>query len=598
MISAVIRATSTVLLAVTLCPPLAAAPPTHALSMYGDIKYRANFDHFDYVNVKAPKGGELRLASIGTFDNFNPFISKGVPADGLSGPMIWDTLTTQSFDEPFTEYGLLAEKMEIADDRSSITFTLRKQARFSDGQPVTAEDVRWTFETLKEKGRPFYSYYYAAVTKAQVLDSQRIRFTLADPSNRELPLIIGQLPVLPKHYFATHDFTRALTEAPVGSGPYRIASFSQGKRVVFERRNDYWAKDLAVSKGHFNFDKISYEYYLDETVALEAFKGGAYDFRSERSAKNWATAYDSPALKRGDFVQEEAQHQMPVGMQGFIFNLRKPLLQDIALRKAMALALDFEWSNQNLFYGQYTRTRSYFQNSDMAATGLPSGEEMKLLSQWKDQLPEQVFTRAYQPPSTASAGGIRANLREAQSILSKAGYSVRDNQLYSAQGQPVNIEMLLESPLFERIVLPYKKNLAALGIKLEIRRVDQNQYVERLRTFEYDMIIRGFGQSTSPGNEQRDYWSSAAADNPDSRNLIGIKNPVVDQLVELIINAPSREQLVIRCRALDRVLQWGHYVVPNWHISKYRLAYDKKLAHPPLPPYNFSLDIWWSKDAE
>ena len=601
MISAMIRTTSLALLSAVLCAPAWGADATHALSMYGDVKYPADFKHFDYVNPNAPKGGELKLSSIGTYDNFNPFISKSVAAAGLpylGNGFIWDTLTIQSLDEPFTEYGLLAEKIEVSKDRSTVTFTLRKEARFADGKPVTAEDVRWTFETLKEKGRPFYSYYYGSVPKAEVLDKHRIRFTLSDPNNRELPLILGQLPVLPKHYFASHDFSSALLEKPLGSGPYRVSSFSFGKRVVYERRADYWAKDLPVNLGQYNFDKISYEYFLDETVSLEAFKGGAYDFRSENSAKNWATGYQSPALTRGDFLMRDFLNHQPAGMQGFGFNLRKPLLQDKTLRRAMILALDFEWSNQNLFFGQYSRTRSYFQNSDMEARGLPEGEELKLLSRWKDKLPEEVFSQSYQPPTTAGAAGIRGNLRKAQKLLVDAGYTIRNNQLYTPNGTEVKLEMLLGSALFERVVLPYKRNLKVLGIDLAVRTVDTNQYIERLRKFNYDMIVAGFPQSSSPGNEQRDYWSSSAADNSDSRNYLGIKDPVIDELVELIISAESRDQLVTRCRALDRVLQWGYYVVPNWYTNKYRIAYSKSLAHPEIPPYGFSIDIWWSKDAD
>ena len=580
----------------------ASAETTHALSMYGDVKYPKDFTHFDYVNPQAPKGGELKLSALGSFDSFNPFISKGDAAAGLSylgNSYVWDSLTVRSLDEPFTEYGLLAERMDVADDRSAVTFFLRKQATFSDGKPVTAEDVAWTFTTLKEKGAPFFGYYYGSVKNVKVIDKHTVRFTFSEAKNRELPLIIGQLPVLPKHHFEKAGFDKADLTLPVGSGPYRVADFSPGKRVVYERRADYWGKDLPVNRGHYNFNRIVFEYYLDDTVVLEAFKGGNYDFRQENSAKNWATAYDSPALRSGKIIKEEISHELPAGMQGFAFNLRKPMFQSAVLREAMTLALDFEWSNKNLFFGQYTRTRSYFQNSDMAATGLPSEAELKILNRYRDKLPNEVFEKAYQPPTTDSPAGIRGNLRNAQKMLLDAGYTIRNSQLYTPPGEPVKFEILLGSALFERVVLPLTRNLKTLGIDASVRTVDSNQYLERVRKFDYDMIVATFPQSSSPGNEQRDFWSSEAATRPDSRNLVGISNPVINELVELVIQADSREELIIRCRALDRVLQWGHYVIPNWHIDRYRLAYRSSLAHPEnFPPYGLSLDFWWSRKTD
>lgn len=574
------------------------APKSHALSMYGDVKYPANFPHFDYVNPNAPKGGTLRSATIGSFDSFNPFISKGAPAAGLAylgSSYIWDSLTVQSLDEPFTEYGLIAEKMAVAADQSAVTFYLRKQARFADGKPVTAEDVLYSFNTLKKNGRPFYSYYYGSVSKAEIIDTHTIKFSFTEKQNRELPLIIGQLPVIPKHYYESGLFQKADFSLPLGSGPYEIKEFKPGKRISYALRDDYWAKDLGVNKGQHNFANVTYEYFLDDTVSLEAFKGGSYDIRVESSAKNWATAYDSPALRAGKILKKEIPNKQPAGMQGFAFNLRKPILQDQVLRKAMTLALDFEWSNTNLFYGQYTRTRSYFDNSELAATELPDKAELAILNQWKGQLPEEVFTHVYQPPRTDTASGIRGNLRNAQKMLSAAGYSIKDNQLYTPSGEAVKIEILLSTPIFERVVLPFTRNLKILGVEATVRTVDSNQYIERLRKFDYDLIVATFGQSNSPGNEQRDYWSSDAAERTDSRNLIGIKDPVIDQLVELVIQAGTREELITRCRALDRALQWNNFVIPNWHIDRYRLAYSNALRHPEtLPPFGLSFDFWWS----
>ena len=571
-----------------------AASASHAIAMHGTPKYDASFRHFDYVNPDAPKGGTLRRHVIGTFDSFNPYIPKGNAAAGTG--YLYDTLTTASQDEPFTQYGLLASSIQLADDRSHVTYRLRNEARFADGKPVTAEDVVFSFELLTTQGSPGYAYYYADVEKAEAIDRLTVRFHFRSTENKELPLIVGQLPVLPKHYWQDRDFGKPNLEKPLGSGPYQVESVQPGRRVVYQRRDDYWGKDLPVNRGQYNFDQLSFEYFLDETVSLEAFKGGAYDWRLENSAKDWATGYTSPALTKKEIILEEIRHQLPVGMQAFVMNQRRPLFQNRSLREAIGLALDFEWSNQNLFQSQYVRTRSFFQNSEMAASGLPSAAELKILEPFRKQLPEEVFSREYQPPKTDGSGRPRENLQRAQQLLRKAGYTLKQNQLFTAKGDPVKFEILLNSPAFERIALPFSRNLKALGIDASVRRIDPNQYVERVRKFDYDVIIGGFPQSNSPGNEQRDFWHSKAADTPDSRNLIGLRDPVVDALVELIINAPTREDLVIRCRALDRVLQWGHHVVPNWHIDRFRVAYRHTLAHPKVsPPYGLPLDAWWQK---
>ncbi len=571
-----------------------ASSARHAIAMHGTPKYDASFRHFDYVNPDAPKGGTLRRHVIGTFDSFNPYIPKGNAAAGTG--YLYDTLTTASQDEPFTQYGLLARSIELADDRSHVTYRLRAEARFADGKAVTAEDVAFSFELLTTKGSPGYAYYYADVEKAEAIDRLTVRFHFRSTENKELPLIVGQLPVLPKHYWQDREFGKPSLDKPLGSGPYQIESVQPGRRVVYQRRDDYWGKDLPVNLGQYNFDQLSFEYFLDETVSLEAFKGGAYDWRLENSAKDWATGYASPALTKKEIILEEIRHQLPVGMQAFVMNQRRALFQNRSLREAIGLALDFEWSNQNLFQSQYVRTRSFFQNSEMAATGLPSAAELKILEPFRKQLPKEVFSREYQPPKTDGSGRPRENLQRAQQLLRDAGYTLKQNQLFTAKGEPVKFEILLNSPAFERIALPFSRNLKALGIDASVRRIDPNQYVERVRKFDYDVIIGAFPQSLSPGNEQRDFWHSTAADTPDSRNLIGLRDPVVDALVELIINAPTREDLVIRCRALDRVLQWGHHVVPNWHIDRFRVAYRHTLAHPKVtPPYGLPLDAWWQK---
>ena len=582
------------LLAFALIPCAQADSGKHAVAMHGAPKYGPDFSHFDYVNPDAPKGGQLRHHVVGTFDSFNPYIPQGNAAAGIS--YLYDTLTVASQDEPFTQYGLLAERIDIAADRRSVTYTLRPQARFADNKPVTSADVAFTFNLLVEKGSPFFAYYYADVARVEALDPRRVRFHFRHGDNKELPLIVGQLPVLPKHYWQDRDFSRPSLESPLGSGPYRLASHQPGRRVVYERRDDYWGRDLAVNRGQYNFDSLSFEYFLDETVALEAFKGGAYDLRLERSAKDWASGYNSPALSRGEIIKEEIRHRLPAGMQGFVMNQRRALFQDRTLRQAINLAMDFEWSNQNLFNGQYVRTRSYFQNSEMAATGLPDQAELAILEPFRKQLPAEVFTQEYHPPVTDGSGRPRQNLQQAQQLLRDAGYSLRNGALHNAAGTPVRFEILLDSAAFERVALPFARNLKALGIEASVRRIDPTQYLERVRKFDYDMIIAVFPQSNSPGNEQRDFWHSSAADVADSRNQIGLRDPVVDALVELIISAPTREDLVVRCRALDRVLQWGYHVVPNWHIDRFRVAYRHHLAHPANnPPYGLPVDSWWQK---
>lgn len=584
-------------------PSMAAIHHAHAIAMHGDPKYPAGFQHFDYVNANAPKGGTLKLHTMGSFDSFMPWLPKGTAAAGmaaLGNSYLFDSLTVQSLDEPFTEYGLLAKTIEWPDDRSWVAFTLRDNARFSDGTPVLAKDVVWTFHQLTQQGSPLYAYYYADVAKVEAVSKRKVKFTFKPGDNRELAMIVGQLPVLPEHYWKDKKFTAATLTPPIGSGPYKIASFKPGKRVVYQRRKDYWAKDLPVMRGHDNFDKVVFEYYMDDTVALQAFIRGDYDWRSENSSKNWATAYNGEPFKDGTLVKEAVKHSNPVGMQGFIFNTRRPLFQDRTLREAMGYALDFEWSNAHLFYGQYKRTRSYFQNSELAATGLPDKAELKLLEPLKKNLPPRVFTQAYQPPQSDGSGRPRANLRRAQSLLKKAGYTIRGDQLYTPDGKPVKFEFLLSSPLFERVVLPFTRNLAVLGIKANVVRVDQSQYVQRVREFDYDMIVGGWGESPSPGNEQRGYWTSAAAKRGSSQNYAGIENPAIDTLVNELIAAHTRAQLVTRCRALDRALQWGFYVIPNWYMDHYRFAYQSRLAHPDLPPYvtpDGALDLWWDKSA-
>ena len=583
------------LLASLLLCNVAHAAPQHALTLYNEPpKYPADFKHTDYVNPDAPKGGTFRESSLSGFDSFNPFISKGVPADNIN--LIYDTLATQSLDEPFTEYGLVAGKIEKAPDNSWVRFYLRPEARFHDGHPIRADDVVFSFQTLIKDGTPLYRTYYADVDEVIAEDPLRVLFKFKRTNNRELPLILGQLPVLPKHWWATRDFNKGNLEFPLGSGPYQVAEVKAGRSVRYERVKDYWGKDLPINKGLYNFDQRITDYYRDATVALEALKAGQFDYWAEFSAKNWANAYNVPAVAEGRLIKEEIPNGNPTGMQGFVFNVRKPMFEDVRVRKAISLLLDFEWSNKQLFNGAYTRTRSYFENSDMAATGLPGPEELAILEPLRDKIPPQVFTEAFEPAKTDGSGMIRAQQREAYQLLQEAGWKIVDDKMVDTTGKPAKIEFLLAQTEFERILLPFKRNLADLGIDLVIRRVDVSQFINRLRSRDFDMVVGSFPQSSSPGNEQREFWKSTSADKPGSRNYMGLKDPAVDQLVEQLIDSDTRASLIAHAKSLDRVLQFGYYVIPNWHIKTFRVAYWNNLGHPKVSPlYDVGISTWWSK---
>ena len=562
--------------------------------MHGDVKYGPDFKHFDYLNPDASKGGEVRLAAIGTFDSLNPFILKGVPAAG-SG-LLFDTLTVQSADEPFTQYGLIAETIEMPEDRSWVIFNLREEARFQDGSPLTADDVIFSFETLRDEGQPFYRAYYANVAAADKLSPHRVKFSFSGGENRELPLIIGQLQIFSKAYYSGHEFNRTSLEPPLGSGPYRVADLEAGRSITYERVADYWAADLPVNRGCWNFDTLRWDYYRDATVALEAFKSHEFDFRDENSSKDWATGYTGPPFEQGQIVTEEIGHENPTGMQAFVFNTRKSMFRDAKVRWALAHTFNFEWTNSTLFYNAYTRTTSYFSNSELASGDLPAGAELAMLEPLRDQIPPEVFTTPYTPPATDGSGNIRPNLRIAKTLLEEAGWRLEGGKLVDpANGVPMEIEFLLVQQNFERIVSPMIQNLAKLGIRATIRTVDTSQYQRRVEDFDFDVIVGFYGQSLSPGNEQRHYWGSEFADVPGSRNQIGIKDSAVDTLIDAIITAPDRASLVAATRALDRVLLWNHFVIPQWHIRSFRVAYWNKFSRPAVPPkYALGfLDGWW-----
>lgn len=580
-------------------PALAEGTARHGISMFGELKYPAGFTHFDYVDPNAPKGGLVRLEAQGTYDSLNGFTIKGSAAAGLG--LIYDTLLASSQDEAFAEYGLLAESVAVADDLSSVIFNLRPDARWHDGKPITADDVAFSLELLKSKGAPFYRFYYANVDKAEALSPHQVRFTFKGAKNRELSLIVGQLPVLPKHYWQDKDFAATTLEPPLGSGPYRIGKVDPGRSISYERVADYWGRDLSVNKGRYNFDTLRFEYYRDSTVALEAFKANAFDFRQENTAKIWATQYKFPAIKKGQVIKQILTNGNPTGMQSFAFNIRRSKFQDRHVRQALALTFDFEWANKNLFFGQYTRTQSYFSNSELASHGLPGAAELQLLEPLRGQIPDEVFAKAYQAPETDGSGNARRHLRQAKQLLNGAGWAVKDGRLTNAKtGQAMEIEILLVNQGFTRIVAPMQRAMERLGVKVNLRLVDTSQYINRLREFDFDIIVANWGQSLSPGNEQRDFWGTTAADRPGSRNYIGIKDPAIDKLIDHVIFARSRAGLVAASRALDRVLLWNHFVIPNWHINKYRIAYWNRFGHPPAPPkYGLGFpDTWWLDGAK
>ena len=576
--------------------PSQADSPVHtvnALALLGEPKYGPDFKYFDWVNPNAPKGGELHLAAVGSFDTFNPFSFKGVPAVNVGA--LFETLMVANPNEPDTEYGLLAESVELPEDKSWVAFNLRPQARFQDGTPVTADDVVFTFNILRTKGDPQYAIYWAGVTKVEALSPLKVKFTFKDNTNRELSQILGQLPVLPKHYWEGKDFEATTLIPPLGSGPYKIDSFEAPRYIVYRRDPNYWGWKVPVKVGRDNYDVMRWDYYKDPGVAHIAFMSGAFDYTVESSAKVWATGYEGAAKAGGRLIQAMIPDHNPAPMQCFAFNIRKDIFKDRRVRQALGYAFDFEWSNKTLFYGQYFRTKSYFDNSELASTGLPSPEELKILEPLRGKIPDEVFTKEYKLPVTDGSGNNRANLREADALLNSAGWIIKDGKRVNKDtGAPLTFEILLDNPLFERLALPFAQNLKRLGIEASVRTVDDTQYQARVQKFDFDMIVGGFGESLSPGNEQRYYWGSAAADTPNSPNVIGIKDPAIDSLIEQIINTPDRDQLVFRTRALDRVLLWNYFVIPQFHLSAARVAYWNRFGMPAKPPlYSPGLDAWW-----
>jgi microcin C transport system substrate-binding protein len=588
---------------VCLTPIAAEETPArhHALSLIGEPKYPADFQHFDYVNPDAPKGGMVRIADIGSFDSLNPVLYRGEAAGGLG--LIFENLMADSLEESSTSYGQIAEWASYPDDYSSVTFKLRDEARWHDGTKITPEDVIYSLDVNKE-ANPRMGFYYKNVTRAEATDDNAVTFHFDVKHNRELPMIMGQLTILPKHWWTGKDANgvqrdplKTTLEPPLGSGAYRIKEVKPGRSISYERVQDYWAKDLPVSKGQWNYDEIRFEYYRDDTVAFESFKAGNLDYRQETSAKNWATAYDFAAVRNGSVKRQEVTVQRTQPMQSFVLNLRRPQFHDRRVRQAFNLAFDFEWANKNLFYGQYERVGSFFQGSELAAPkALPQGLELEILNEVKDQVPAEVFTEVHGNPVNENPDDMRNNLRKAVALLKEAGWEVKNGALTNVQtGQKMQVEFLLVSPLFERIVQPYLRNLERLGVKGSIRLVDSAQYTRRINVFDYDIVVGNFPQSDSPGNEQRDFWGTEAADREGSMNLIGIKDPAIDKLVDRIIFAKDREELVAASQALDRVLLWHDFVVPQWYSPTVRIAFWNRYGQPEILPALTPgfLQVWW-----
>ncbi|MCI5165177.1 MAG: ABC transporter substrate-binding protein [Candidatus Electrothrix sp. GM3_4] len=583
----------------------------HGVSLDGSLKYPAGFDHFAYVEPKANKGGLLTLHAIGSFDKMNPFTLKGTEAFGLFGieqSLIFETLAVGSLDEPFAAYGLIAKDIELAADKESVLFTLNEKARFSDGSPVTVEDVKFSLDTLKsDLAHPSYQIYYQDITEAKIEDKAqgKIRFLFSRP-NRELHIIASALPVLSKKFYTEHGFGAESKGdpmlPPVGSGPYIVKEVNPGKKITYERNPAYWAADHPTRKGMFNYKTITVKYFKDQIVSLEAFKAGEFDFMWVNIAKQWQRDMDGRPFDQGKLVKKTFPHKNNAGMQGFVFNTRKELFKNPKVRQALGLAFDFEWTNNALFFNQYTRANSYFSNSNLAGTGLPGEAELKLLTPLKKKypgvIPTEVFTTSLAPPTTTPPNTLRSNLRQAQKLLAEQGWKVKDGVLTSADGQQrFEFEILLVSPTFERVMAPYVKNLKKLGIKANYRTIDAALYTDRIKNFDFDMTVTVFGQSQSPGNEQRDNWSSAAASRNGSSNLAGIQSPVVDSLVDSLIYAETQEELTAACKALDRVLWYGYYVVPNWYLAYHRLTFSSKFKQPKQLPVYYNpyelLYTWW-----
>ncbi|MDT6922324.1 extracellular solute-binding protein [Pseudomonas atacamensis] len=605
------RALSLLLISLALSSPASATiTESHGYAQFGTLKYPARFTHFDWVNPQAPKGGTLRVMAFGTFDTVNPYTFKGTSPvttanflqygiNELNEPLMVGTgQYSPSGDEPASSYGLIAQSVEYSEDRSWVVFNLRPEARFHDGAPVTAYDVAFSYRTLLKDGHPLYRTALQEVLRVDILNKQRIRFVFKRSGNPLLILRLGELPVLPQHYWKDRDFKATTFEPPMGSGPYRITSVTPGRQLIFERVKDYWGKDLPVNRGKYNFDRMEVEFYRDSDVAFEAFKAGEFDIYIEHQAKNWVNGYNFPAVRRGEVLKVQIPHQIPTQTQGLFMNSRRATFADVRTREALGLMFDFEWTNRALFSDAYKRTTSYYPNSEFSASGLPVGHEWLMLKPYKEQLPARLFTEPFTLPKTDGRGIPRETMRKALALLAEAGWNLHGQRLQDKDGQPLRFELLLVNPSLERLYQPYIENLNSIGIDARLRTVDRAQYKQRLDQFDFDMISMTLGQTLSPGLEQWQYFHSSQVNVKGSKNYAGIAHPVVDHLLEQLLAARTRDEQVAAGKALDRVLLWQHYSIPNWYLNYHRLAYRNRLAFVTTPPYTLGLSAWWLKSSE
>ena len=580
----------------------ACASSTHAIAMHGQPKYPENFTSFEYVNPNAKKGGTLRLHAIGTYDTLNPYIIKGKSAAGLhhSYGYFFETLTSRSKDEPFSLYGLIAETIEIPNERDWVEFKLRKEARFSDGKPITVEDVIFSWNTLKKKGSPNARATWSRINEVIQTGPRKVKFIFPDNKDRELPLLIaGFLPVLSKSWWSERNFSETTLDKPISSGPYVISEAIPGRSITFHQNKNYWGKNLPVNNGRFNFDFINFTYYRDDSVALEAFKAGDYDYRRELNAARWATQYSFPAINKGNVIRETVDKKTPAGLNALVFNLRKSFFSDIDVRKALNLAFDFEWINRALLHQAYTRTRGMFDNSELSPNSLPSKAEILLLNPWREKLPKELFTTPFKPMTTDGSGTDRLNLRKAVKLLKKSGFIIKNKTLVGTDGVPVEIEITLRRRSNEKIALAYARNLKKLGISASVRLVESAQFQNIINDYDFDMVFGFWGVTLSPGNEQQNYWSSITANQTGGRNWAGISDPVINSLISNLQSAYTNEELVTAARALDRVLMWNYYLLPLYHDSYQRFAYWQKLSRPKIVPiYGIRLQTFWNTNSQ
>lgn len=599
------------LISLGLSTPLLATPiESHGFAQFGLLKYPANFTHFAWVNPSAPKGGSVHLMAWGTFDTLNPYTFKGTSPSGtgdfleygvneLNEPlMVGSGIYDPSGDEPSSSYGLIAKSVEYSDNLSWVVFNLREEARFHDGKPITAEDVANSFRLLVEQGHPQYRTGFKGVKRIDILNHRRVRFVFDRPGDPLLLMRLGEMPVLPQHYWDNRDFQATSFEPPLGSGPYRITEVQPGRRIVFERVKDWWGAGLPVNRGKYNFDRVEVEFYRDATAAFEAFKVGEFDFFIEHQAKNWANGYQFPAIQRGDVIRAEIPHQIPSPIQALFMNTRRHIFNDIRVRRALGMMFDFEWTNRALFHGAYKRSESHYPNSEFAATGKPVGKEWLLLSPLREQLPAQVFSEEFHLPRTDGQGIPRATLRQVLALFEQAGWHLNESGMSDAAGHLLHFEILLVNSRLERILQAYVENLARIGIRVSLHTVDQAQYKQRLDHYDFDMIINTLGQSLSPGLEQWMYFHSSQVGIKGGRNYAGIANPVVDALLDRLMAARTQDDQIAAARAVDRVLLWNHYTIPNWFIGYHRLAYRNRFAHVTPPPYALGLRAWWLKNPK